>query len=154
MTRSVAAAIVLLAVLLAFGLATAPPAQTVRAAALHEARATDAITQDAIATRADAAPAVNPGRTAASSLTISGVVSWADDGFGPLYFAISPFTGWREGTRVRMCGPAGCAELTSNDTGPVRRLERLGDIPAVVFEAICYDRSFGLCQVTFTRIAR
>lgn len=155
MTRPILAALILLALLLAFGLATAPPAQTVRAAAVHEPRHADP-------TPAPAVVAPTPAPTGGigyvpkwlqTHVNETGIVSWADealDGATP-YLALS---WWQPGTVVEITGPNGSVTLRSNDVGPIRSLGRLADIPVRAFELICYDRSFGLCTVNIRVLKR
>lgn len=57
------------------------------------------------------------------------------------------------GFLLRICGPGGCREGTSNDSGPSLAMQRLGrivDLDVATFEAVCGGPWFvlGLCDVS------
>lgn len=104
-----------------------------------------------LATDAVAEPAPTPGD--ASLVTRSGTWAWADPSHGRSYLA----TPEKRGTRMRVCGPLACLTLTTNDVGPVLRLQRagrIGDVSADTFQVICGELRFGQCPGTYTVLYR
>ena len=54
---------------------------------------------------------------------------------------------WR-GSRVRVCGPAGCATVLLGD---VMAAHRLVDLPPTAFLAVCGPLALGLCTAGVSR---
>ncbi len=86
----------------------------------------------------------------AGTAIFKGTASWFDSPIGvsaagpALRTALG--SGWR-GTRVTVCGPAGCAVTVLGDW---MRADRLIDLDVSVFPAVCGPLSLGLCQVEVT----
>ena len=84
------------------------------------------------------------------AVTYSGTIWWADESLGDDYLAIPV----GPGHRVRVCGPALCLTLRSNDAGPTLAMQRQGriaDLAVGLWERICgVDRRFGGCPGTIT----
>ena len=81
--------------------------------------------------------------------TSHGIASYVRASLGSHYLA----SRLPKGTRLRVCGPAGCISGTVNDYGPSKRLhpERIVDLSAYWFTNVCGPLSMGLCKVTVTR---
>lgn len=64
-----------------------------------------------------------------------GVVSHMGPGFGRDYLALPV----PRGTTVRICGPARCRVMTSNDFGPNQRIhpDRIADVGMATFTELC-----------------
>lgn len=64
-----------------------------------------------------------------------GVVSHMGPGFGSDYLALPV----PRGTTVRICGPARCRVMTSNDFGPNQRVhpDRIADVGMATFRELC-----------------
>ena len=78
------------------------------------------------------------------SVLIGGVISYVGPRFGPSYLAL-PFP---RGTVAQVCGPLGCITRRSTDFGPDQRVHpnRIADVSASDFTAICGPLSIGLCR--------
>ena len=83
--------------------------------------------------------------------TRSGVISHMGSGYPDSYLAL-PIG---RGHTVRLCGPAACRTMTSNDVGPDQRVhpDRIADVSARVFEELCgVPASAGLCRGSWTLV--
>ena len=79
----------------------------------------------------------------------SGKISHMGPGFPNSYLALPIGRGYT----VRLCGPASCRTMTSNDVGPNQSVhpDRIADVSVGVFEALCgVPASAGLCQGSWT----
>ena len=74
----------------------------------------------------------------------TGKISHMGSGFPDSYLALPIGRGYT----VRLCGPASCRTMTSNDVGPNQSVhpDRIADVSPAVFEALCgVPASAGLC---------
>jgi hypothetical protein len=81
----------------------------------------------------------------------TGVISHMGSGYPDSYLAL-PIG---RGHTVRICGPAACRTMTSNDVGPHQGIhpDRIADVSARVFEELCgVPASAGLCRGSWTLV--
>ena len=79
----------------------------------------------------------------------SGKISHMGPGYADSYLALPIGRGYT----VKLCGPASCRTMTSNDVGPNQSVhpDRIADVSVGVFTALCgVPASAGLCEGSWT----